>query len=134
MGSGSRIRPANAGEFCCVLEAKFSPVCFDSLFSYNPEEMLVAALSSCHMLWYLHLCADAGVVVTSYEDHAEGTMEDSAKDGGRFVNVTLKPRVRVTYDSSLQRANELHGRAHTLCFIANSVNFPVACEAVVDAE
>ena len=101
---------------------------------YNPEEMLVAALSSCHMLWYLHLCADAGVVVTSYEDHAEGTMEDSAKDGGRFVNVTLKPRVRVTYDSSLQRANELHGRAHTLRSIANSVNFPVACQAVVEAE
>ncbi|MGA8659405.1 MAG: OsmC family protein [Chthoniobacterales bacterium] len=99
---------------------------------YNPEEMFVAALSSCHMLWYLHLCADAGVVVTAYEDHAEGKMEEAA-NGGRFIKVTLKPRVRVTQASAVERANALHDRAHELCFIANSVNFPVEHEAIVEA-
>lgn len=101
---------------------------------YNPEEMFIAALSSCHMLWYLHLCANAGVVVTAYEDQAEGTMEESAAGGGRFIKVTLKPRVRVTQASAVERADALHERAHELCFIANSVNFPVAHEAIVEAE
>jgi organic hydroperoxide reductase OsmC/OhrA len=101
---------------------------------YNPEEMFIAALSSCHMLWYLHLCADAGVVVTAYEDHAEGTMEESATGGGRFIKVTLMPHVRVTHASAVERANALHDRAHELCFIANSVNFPVAHQAIVEAE
>ena len=84
------------------------------------------------MLWYLHLCADAGVVVTAYEDHAEGKMEEAA-NGGRFIKVTLKPRVRVTQASAVERANALHDRAHELCFIANSVNFPVEHEAIVEA-
>ena len=101
---------------------------------YNPEEMLVAALSSCHMLWYLHLCAEAGVIVTAYEDHAEGTMEESGAGGGRFINVTLRPRVSVTQASAVDRAHALHDRAHQLCFIANSVNFPVVHEAVVETE
>jgi organic hydroperoxide reductase OsmC/OhrA len=100
---------------------------------YNPEEMFVAALSSCHMLWYLHLCADAGVLVTAYEDQAEGTMDESATGTGRFIKVTLKPRVRVTQASAVERANALHDRAHELCFIANSVNFPVEHEAIVEA-
>jgi len=99
---------------------------------YNPEEMLVAALSSCHMLWYLHLCAEAGVVITAYEDHPEGTMEESGAGGGRFVNVTLRPRVSVTQASAVERAHALHDRAHQLCIIANSVNFPVVHEAVVE--
>ena len=74
------------------------------------------------MLWYLHLCADAGIVVVSYEDHAEGTMIETA-EGGRFANVTLHPTVKVT--DSTERAEALHKRAHELCFLANSVNFPV---------
>jgi organic hydroperoxide reductase OsmC/OhrA len=100
---------------------------------YNPEEMLVAALSSCHMLWYLHLCANAGVVVTAYEDHAEGIMEESVTGGGRFVKVTLKPRVCVTQASAVERGKALHDRAHQLCFIANSVNFPVTHEPDVES-
>jgi organic hydroperoxide reductase OsmC/OhrA len=101
---------------------------------HNPEEMLIAALSSCHMLWYLHLCATTGVVVAAYEDHAEGTLEESAADGGRFIKVTLKPHVRVTQASAIERASALHDRAHELCFIANSVNFPVTHEAIVEGE
>ena len=99
---------------------------------YNPEELLVASLSACHMLWYLHLCAEAGVVVTGYVDDAEGTMAETADGGGRFTNVTLRPRVRVAAGSDRALAASLHERAHHLCFIANSVNFPVACEPGVD--
>ena len=97
---------------------------------YNPEELLVSALSTCHMLWYLHLCADAGIVVVSYEDRAEGTMEESSEGGGRFVHVTLHPHVRVT--GSAEQAETLHQRAHELCYIANSVNFPIEHEAVTN--
>jgi organic hydroperoxide reductase OsmC/OhrA len=99
---------------------------------HNPEELLIAALSSCHMLWYLHFCAVAGVVVVSYEDRAEGTMEESPDGNGRFVSVTLRPHVRIT--GSVERAKEIHQRAHDFCFIANSVNFPVHHEAVIEEE
>jgi organic hydroperoxide reductase OsmC/OhrA len=91
---------------------------------YNPEELLVASLSQCHMLWFLHLAADAGIVVTSYRDRAVGTMVEDG--GGRFTGVTLRPEV--TVHSGRERLAELHERAHHLCFIANSVNFPVAVE------
>jgi organic hydroperoxide reductase OsmC/OhrA len=96
---------------------------------YNPEELLVSSLSACHMLWYLHLCSDAGIVVESYEDEAEGVMETSADGGGRFIRVTLRPQVCV--NGSAAQAETLHQRAHELCFIANSVNFPVEHEATV---
>jgi organic hydroperoxide reductase OsmC/OhrA len=96
---------------------------------YNPEELLVASLSACHMLWYLHLCADSGIVVTGYEDDATGTMVETPNGGGRFQEVTLKPRVAVEPGADLERCRELHERAHHLCFIANSVNFPVHCQA-----
>jgi organic hydroperoxide reductase OsmC/OhrA len=96
---------------------------------YNPEELLVASLSACHMLSYLHLCAVNGVVVVGYEDDASGTMVETANGGGRMTGVTLRPRVTITAESDAAKAEELHHRAHELCFIANSVNFPVGCEA-----
>lgn len=92
---------------------------------YNPEELLLASLSSCHMLWYLHLCSDAGIIVTGYTDTAEGVMEETADGGGKFTEATLKPVVTVKDSSMIARANELHSRANQLCFIANSCNFPV---------
>ena len=98
---------------------------------YNPEELLVASLSTCHMLWYLHLCADAKIVVTSYEDRAEGTMIETEDGGGRFTEVTLKPAVTIGAGGDLELARTLHERAHHLCFIANSVNFPVRCEPTI---
>ena len=98
---------------------------------YNPEELLVASLSTCHMLWYLHLAAVNKVVVLDYEDVADGTMEESADGGGRFVQVTLRPRITVTAQSDLDTAKRLHHDAHEKCFIANSVNFPVGCEPVI---
>ncbi|MBE7176317.1 MAG: OsmC family protein [Mucilaginibacter polytrichastri] len=100
---------------------------------YNPEELLVASLSSCHMLWYLHLCADAGVIVLAYTDEAKGTMEEHA-GGGRFTSVKLYPKVRVTEKSMVKKARDLHHEAHRLCYIANSCNFPVECEAEIFAD
>jgi organic hydroperoxide reductase OsmC/OhrA len=96
---------------------------------YNPEELLVAALSSCHMLWYLHLCSEAGITVTAYKDLATGIMKENAEGGGHFTEVTLHPVVTVTESSMVTMATELHKRANTLCFIANSVNFVVRHEA-----
>lgn len=101
---------------------------------YNPEELLVAALSACHMLYYLHLCADAGIVVTDYKDDATGKMIETADGGGHFTEVTLKPRVILSKESDPAKANELHHKAHELCFIANSVNFPVLTEAQISIE
>jgi organic hydroperoxide reductase OsmC/OhrA len=92
---------------------------------HNPEELLVAALSSCHMLSFLYECAKAGVVVTDYVDHATGTMVETPDGGGHFTEVTLNPIVTVTENSMVDMANQLHKKASELCFIANSVNFPV---------
>lgn len=92
---------------------------------YNPEEFLVSALSTCHMLSYLHVCVMNGVVVTGYVDHATGTMAETADGGGHFTEVMLNPVVTVKDASMVAKANELHHKAGQLCFIANSVNFPV---------
>ncbi len=96
---------------------------------WNPEEMLLAALSSCHMLSYLHICADAGITVLSYSDAPAGSMELASDGSGRFVSVILHPQVTVAPESDLDNARILHHLAHEKCFIANSVNFPVTCEA-----
>lgn len=92
---------------------------------YNPEELLLISLSSCHMLWYLHLCADANVVITSYIDYAEGKMEIYSDGSGKFTEVVLKPEISLLNPGLEAKAIELHEIAHQKCFIANSVNFPV---------
>lgn len=95
---------------------------------YNPEELLVMSLSSCHMLWYLHLCAESKVEVVDYVDDAIGKMVETADTGGHFVDVLLRPAVTIAPGSDASLAERLHDRAHHLCFVANSVNFPVRCE------
>jgi organic hydroperoxide reductase OsmC/OhrA len=95
---------------------------------YNPEEMLVASLSSCHMLWYLHLCSAEGIVVEAYQDVAEGVMVEDESGGGRFTEVVLQPEVTLAAGADLERARALHEDANARCFIANSVNFPVRHE------
>ncbi len=92
---------------------------------HNPEDLLLSSLSSCHMLWYLHLCSEAGVVVVDYIDNATGTMVETSNGGGHFTEVTLNPTVTVTESTMTERAKTLHKKANGLCFIANSVNFPV---------
>lgn len=91
---------------------------------WNPEQMLLAALAQCHMLSFLHVAVVNGVVVTDYTDDAVGTMEQEG-DGGRFTSVTLRPRVTIADPEQRELAQSLHARANELCFIANSVNFPV---------
>ena len=95
---------------------------------WNPELLLVAALSECHLLAYLHRCAVAGVVVTDYTDAATGTMVQDADDGGRFEEVVLRPIVTVADPSMVDDAHQLHAEAARRCFIASSVNFPVRHE------
>lgn len=92
---------------------------------YNPEDLLLTSLSSCHMLWYLHLCADAGIIVTDYSDEATGTLVITPENGGHFSEVTLHPHVTVSDSAMIEKAQALHESAHRHCFIANSVNFPV---------
>ena len=94
---------------------------------HNPEDMLVAALSTCHMLAYLHMATLAGVVVTAYTDTAEGTMVTEG-NGGRFTEVVLRPVVTIAAASDPVKAEAAHADAHHSCFIASSVNFPVRCE------
>jgi organic hydroperoxide reductase OsmC/OhrA len=95
---------------------------------WNPEELLVAAISACHKLWYLHLCAEAKIVVVSYIDYAEGVMEETADGSGHFERVVLHPQVKLMPGSDLAKAAALHHDAHSKCFIANSVNFPIQVE------
>lgn len=97
---------------------------------WNPEELLLAALSSCHQLAYLHLCAVAGIVVVDYVDHAEGWMEESPDGAGQFTRVMLRPKVTISAGDPA-KAKELHHEAHEKCFIARSVNFPVENEPEV---
>ncbi|MGI4757190.1 MAG: OsmC family protein [Janthinobacterium lividum] len=113
------------------LEGSSDPTFRGDAAKWNPEEMLLSALSSCHMLSYLHQCADAGITVLEYTDDMSGTMELDRDGAGRFTGVTLRPRVLLADTADLKLAESLHHVAHEKCFIANSVNFPVRCEAVV---
>ena len=101
---------------------------------YNPEELLVASLSQCHMLWYLHLCTTAGVVVVAYEDHASGSMVEHPDGSGEFVSATLCPTVVVADESMVAAASQLHGEVHRYCFIARSVNFPVSHDVTIEVD
>jgi organic hydroperoxide reductase OsmC/OhrA len=113
-----------------VIAASSDPAFRGSADRYNPEDLLVASLSSCHLLSYLHVCAVAGVVVEEYEDDACGTMVETPDGGGHFTEVVLRPVVTISSgDEGL--AASLHDKAHHLCFIANSVNFPVRCEPTI---
>lgn len=95
----------------------------------NPEDLLLASLSACHMLWYLHLASDAGIIVHGYQDDPVGIGETGPRGEGRFLSATLRPAIVVERGSDLEKADLLHRKVHEFCFIARSVNFPVAYEA-----
>ena len=101
---------------------------------HNPEDLLISSLSACHMLWYLHLCADAGIVVTAYTDEASGTMTMTKNGSGHFTEVVLRPRVVIKDALQTELASALHHKAHQLCFIANSVNFEVRCLPIIRSD
>jgi organic hydroperoxide reductase OsmC/OhrA len=117
-----------------VIEGSSDPAFRGDASRYNPEELLVAALSTCHMLSYLHVCAVAGIIVVAYTDQATGTMMETPDGSGHFTEVTLFPQVVITDAARIGEANELHHRAHALCFIANSCNFPVHHQPVCTAQ
>ena len=96
---------------------------------WNPEDLLVASTSACHKLWYLHLCAEAGIAVLAYVDEAEGTMVEGEK--GRFTQIVLRPRVTVRAGDDVELAQRLHHQAHEQCFIANSCSVPILHEPTV---
>jgi organic hydroperoxide reductase OsmC/OhrA len=100
---------------------------------WNPELELLAALSQCHMLSYLHVCVNAGVVVTAYADEPYAVMAETTDGGGHFTEVVLRPRVTVADPAMADQAQELHAEASAKCFIASSVNFPVRHEPTVGA-
>ena len=106
---------------------------FGDVERWNPEELLLAALSQCHMLSYLAEAARSGLIVTAYHDQASGTMEQTADGGGHFTRVVLHPRVTVLADANRELAHDLHRLAAGKCFIAASVNFPVEHEPEIIA-
>lgn len=101
---------------------------------YNPEDLFVSTLSSCHMLWFLHLCAVNKITVVAYEDHAQGIMKEEENGSGRFKKVTLYPKIVIKEADKIALAESLHHQAHEYCFIANSVNFEVGCEPTTTIE
>ena len=119
-----------------VLRGSADPTFHGDRQRYNPEQLLLAALSQCHMLSFLHVAVKHGVVVTGYEDRAEGLMRTNRDGSGQFEAVTLKPRVTVAEPAAPALLEELHAEANKVCFIARSVNFPVLHEpaAVVEGQ
>jgi len=115
-----------------VIEASADDAFLGDKSKYNPEELFLSAVSSCHMLWYLHICSENGINVLSYRDFPEGDMEED-ENGGRFIHMHLYPVVIVSTDSDIKLANKLHEIAHQKCFIANSCNFPISFNPLVSA-
>lgn len=100
----------------------------------NPEDLLVSSISSCHMLSYLYVCSLEEIVITSYIDNATGVMIEKASGGGSFKQINLNPIFYVADESMVEKAIELHQKAHEICYIANSVNFEVTCNPTCKVE
>ena len=111
-----------------VVHCSNDPLLGGDATKYNPEDMLIASVASCHMLWYLHLCSQSGVTVIAYEDEPIGIGESEPDGTGRFLEAVLKPRITITSDSNAEKAVSLHDEVHKYCFIARSINFPVRHE------
>jgi organic hydroperoxide reductase OsmC/OhrA len=116
-----------------LMEGSADPAFRGDPSKYNPEEMLIASLSSCHMLWYLHLCSVAGIRVKEYGDEAKGVMVELENGSGRFEEVVLYISVVIQQQQNMQEAAQLHEQANKMCFIANSCNFPVKHQIEINA-
>ena len=99
---------------------------------HNPEELLLASVSTCHMLWYLHLCSEVKIVVTDYVDNATGILNETENGNGKFSLITLNPTITITENSMIEKATELHKKANEFCFIANSLNFKVDYQPIIN--
>jgi len=112
--------------------ASSDPTFRGDVTKYNPEELFLGSISSCHMLWYLHICSQHGISVLSYQDFPKGKMEEHEK-GGRFAWVNLNPIIVISNKTEITLAEKLHEMAHKYCFIDNSCNFPISCIAKISA-
>ena len=117
-----------------VIEGSSDPAFRGDATKYNPEELFLLSISSCHMLWYLHLCSVNDVVVVEYQDHSEGTMIEHKDGSGQFENVTLHIKVSVDRKSMIEKAKALHQQANEMCFIANSCNFKIGHKVEIVAK
>jgi len=115
-----------------VLVGSSDPAFSGDKSRYNPEEQFLSAIAACHLLWYLHLCSDAGLMVTSYTDTPLAKMEEKKDGSGSFQKVTLKPVIKIEDCTQKELAVKLHEKAGKNCFIANSCNFPIECEPVIE--
>lgn len=113
------------------IEASSDPHFRGDAKKYNPEELFLASIASCHMLWYLHLCADHGIIVETYQDKASGVMETGSDGSGQFSKIILMPLITVQHERMIDMAVKLHHKAHDMCFLANSVNFEIAVQPQV---
>ena len=134
MGRGTAAYTAYSRNHELSADGKLAPIAGSSDPSfrgeaarYNPDELLVGAISACHMLWVLHLCADAGIVITEYADDAEGEMIELEDGSGHFTRVVLRPRMTITDPLRIADAAAAHERTHHFCALAQSVKFPVEC-------
>jgi organic hydroperoxide reductase OsmC/OhrA len=124
----SRNHELSAPEKSAPIAGSSDPAFRGDRTRYNPEELLLGAISACHMLWVLHLCADAGIVVSEYHDDAQGVMVEHADGAGEFQRVVLKPRIAITDGSRAAELSDIHHKAHSVCALARSVKFEVCCE------
>jgi organic hydroperoxide reductase OsmC/OhrA len=130
----SRNHELSAEHKTAAIPGSSDPLFLGDRTRYNPEELLLGAIASCHMLWVLHLCADAGITVTSYQDEATGEMTEQGDGSGQFTRIVLHPRMAIADSARVEDAKALHGRAHGLCALARSMNFPVEIQPSVLAE
>lgn len=114
-----------------VIPGTSDPIFRGDPTKWNPEELLVASVSACHKLWYLSLCARAGIVVFSYDDHAEGLMLEGSAGSGYFTAIVLRPVIMLAENSNVEEAEKLHKKAHEMCFIARSLNCSVEIEPTI---
>lgn len=136
-GSGTSSYRAYGREYSISLEGKpellgtSDPAFLGDPEKHNPEDMFLASVASCHMLWYLHLASSAGIVVTDYKDNAEAQMSMNKDGSGQFSSVTLKPTVTITDPEKAELADKIHGDVGAMCFIARSINVPIYHEATI---
>jgi organic hydroperoxide reductase OsmC/OhrA len=111
------------------IQASSDPAFRGDPLKYSPEELLLASASSCHMLWYLHLCSSQGIIVVDYEDNPTAIMTEDETGNGRFTQITLRPSITVKSGDMIEKAETLHAKANKFCYIANTLNIPVHHEA-----
>jgi organic hydroperoxide reductase OsmC/OhrA len=130
----SRAHELSAAHKAAAIQGSSDPLFRGDPTRYNPEELLLGALSACHMLWVLHLSADAGITITEYDDEAWGEMVEHADGSGEFTRVVLRPRVKIAEAERVGDALAIHARAHAVCCLARSMNFPVEHEPQVNGQ